>query len=199
MSSSTKRCPGCDQHLQLDAYVRDRHRPDGLSTYCRICRNARGQAYREQLRARNATIPPAAKRVCSVCHQELPASAFSRNRSSPDGLSAECRPCRAARERAWRRNNPDAARAKDARKNARLRARRHRDPDYAAKQRARWLAYGRRQRAAISARQKARYHNDPEYRRRLIAYQVRWQRKKREEGQPPTESQSQQILDEVSG
>ena len=46
-------------------------------------------------------MTPVTKR-CADCKQELPTEAFVRDTQRPDGLSAYCRSCRSARDRAYR-------------------------------------------------------------------------------------------------
>jgi hypothetical protein len=59
------------------------------------------------------------RKVCSQCRAELTLADFQRNRSQPDGLHSQCRPCVSAANRRWREANPDKKRAQNARSNAR--------------------------------------------------------------------------------
>jgi hypothetical protein len=66
---------------------------------------------------------------CAVCKQTLAADMFCRSAKTADGLYVRCRPCDTAVVRAWRKANPEKARA--ARRRAAAR-RRQRDRDIAA-------------------------------------------------------------------
>lgn len=45
---------------------------------------------------------------CPGCGRDLPTSAYHRNRRQRDGLQAQCRECKNARQRAWYRKNQAA-------------------------------------------------------------------------------------------
>ena len=49
-------------------------------------------------------------KTCSLCLASLPTTTFGKKASCKDGLLAVCRPCDAARARAWRAANPDTVR-----------------------------------------------------------------------------------------
>lgn len=51
-----KVCPRCGFERPLDKFAPDRNRPDGLSCYCRACRNAYQREYRLMQRARQVVI-----------------------------------------------------------------------------------------------------------------------------------------------
>lgn len=47
-------------------------------------------------------LRPDGMKLCQRCETVKPKAAFAKNRSRPDGLQHECRPCRTVRHRAWR-------------------------------------------------------------------------------------------------
>lgn len=49
-------------------------------------------------------------KTCSCCGENLPLTAFGRNRQTPDGLHYYCKACAAKRQRKWAQNNPDKVR-----------------------------------------------------------------------------------------
>lgn len=50
-------------------------------------------------------------KTCSKCKQELPVTAFHKNRSRPDGLRTYCKFCHCATNRKWSNENPEKVRA----------------------------------------------------------------------------------------
>lgn len=61
-------------------------------------------------------------KTCSSCRQVKPTAAFGLNRQTPDGLMYYCRNCNALKQKAFRQNNPDAAKASKDRYLEKLRA-----------------------------------------------------------------------------
>ena len=49
-------------------------------------------------------------KVCACCHVEKDLTEFYKNKARPDGVQTYCKPCMAARNKAWVHNNPEAAR-----------------------------------------------------------------------------------------
>lgn len=48
-------------------------------------------------------------KACSGCRSILPITKFTKDRTKRDGFSDRCKPCRAARAKSWRKNNPGYA------------------------------------------------------------------------------------------
>jgi hypothetical protein len=44
---------------------------------------------------------------CKCCGKDVPEADFPRDASRPDGLGFYCKPCHAARNRRWAKDNPD--------------------------------------------------------------------------------------------
>ena len=63
-----------------------------------------------------------AEKKCSRCRQVKPASEYAPTRSNSSGLYAYCRPCTRERQREWRMNNPERARANGRAQAARRKA-----------------------------------------------------------------------------
>ena len=102
-----KQCPDCGERKPLESFSPSSKNRDGRTTYCRPCMNVRHAAYRDARRGGPPTVHrgsgPVADRTvkwCAQCEQELPVSAFGRNRSNGDGMTAYCRPCHNAAGRA---------------------------------------------------------------------------------------------------
>ncbi len=179
MTTLTKCCADCKQDLPPTAFVRDRQRLDGLSTYCRRCRGVRDAAYRGRVKQANRTASPPVSKRCCHCKQELPSSKFQVNTRSRDGLASVCKSCTAARRKARPPLGAAARAARNARQRVRRRERYATDPAYRDRIRAETRASGRRRRKQMSARQRERYQTDPVYRARVRATQQRWLERKR--------------------
>ncbi len=66
---------------------------------------------------------PATHKRCSCCHEVKPVEEFGVNCQTPDGLMYYCRTCNCAKQREYREQNPDKAKASRDRYLAKLRAR----------------------------------------------------------------------------
>ena len=117
-SPATKTCTKCGATKPLSDFHRDRTKPDGHRARCKACFLAAQAARRRRLATSGPTIARNEK-WCPSCRRTLPADAFHSARTSPDGLAYRCRSCAAEQSRRWARENPDAKRAKDARRRAR--------------------------------------------------------------------------------
>jgi len=47
------------------------------------------------------------RKVCSACRNDLPVTAFSRNRAQPDGFANQCNTCLNASRRRWNEKHPE--------------------------------------------------------------------------------------------
>lgn len=105
------------------------------------------------------------KSSCSRCDTTNPRTAefFFREKKSADGLAYVCKVCKTARQSAWRKNNPEAARAKDAKYN---KLQREQNPNRAKE-------YYAANREVLRAKALEKYHSDPQA---AVAYQLAWQR-----------------------
>jgi|SRR5208282_2186452 len=54
-------------------------------------------------------------KVCTTCKQDLPLSAFGKNKRTKDGLHWSCKPCNVARSADWQRRNKDKVAARNKR------------------------------------------------------------------------------------
>lgn len=103
-----KTCVQCKSELCEEEFYKHRGRPDGLSGYCKKCdlKAAKGRraGYRERFN-RGEVLAPTEK-LCCTCREVLPASAFNRARSKPDGLHTQCRACNNAACRAHKAEHP---------------------------------------------------------------------------------------------
>lgn len=107
-----KACRKCLQDKPLVAFSRNKSFPDGLSTWCKICRSRhRREEYMAHHpdRARVVTQSTVERRtkVCIDCMQELTSGLFDRKRSAADGLTSYCKECGKARSADWQRKNKD--------------------------------------------------------------------------------------------
>ena len=73
-------------------------------------------------------------KICAVCEQDLPVEMFSKRAASADGLERKCKDCAREYFRAWRKANPEKARANSYKQTAKLK---ERNPNYHAEWEAR--------------------------------------------------------------
>jgi hypothetical protein len=69
--------------------------------YCRACAASK-QMVRDQHRLANPTTTLPAERTCATCKLVLPASDFTPNAHSKDGLNPYCKPCSTSNGRNYR-------------------------------------------------------------------------------------------------
>ncbi|MFJ8023865.1 endonuclease VII domain-containing protein [Streptomyces sp. NPDC096311] len=104
-SLEAKRCTGCGQELPLASFAADRNRRDGLQVRCRECVAEYSAAhYRRRREVLGKTVRekvdlPAGHKLCRTCGEVKPHSEWHRNSSASDGLSTQCKACRAIRGR----------------------------------------------------------------------------------------------------
>ncbi|WP_311318340.1 endonuclease VII domain-containing protein [Streptomyces sp. 840.1] len=75
--------------------------PDGLQAYCRRC-SAEYYQQRQEAKGKSVRVRvpvPRGHKRCPQCGEVKPHGQWERNRSSSDGWSSYCRPCRAERNR----------------------------------------------------------------------------------------------------
>eukprot|EP00208_Stichococcus_sp_RCC1054_P006000 CAMPEP_0206147570 /NCGR_PEP_ID=MMETSP1473-20131121/33813_1 /ASSEMBLY_ACC=CAM_ASM_001109 /TAXON_ID=1461547 /ORGANISM="Stichococcus sp, Strain RCC1054" /LENGTH=229 /DNA_ID=CAMNT_0053544543 /DNA_START=150 /DNA_END=836 /DNA_ORIENTATION=+ len=89
-----KVCVRCGKEKSAAAFNRNKVRPDGLCSYCKVC-NAAAAAERRKTR-KPVLQPTVTHKVCSECQIDQPASAFHRSKSYNDGLYGKCKRCCAA-------------------------------------------------------------------------------------------------------
>ncbi|MEW1645803.1 endonuclease VII domain-containing protein [Streptomyces sp. NPDC091219] len=101
----SKRCTRCEQVLPIGSFAADKNRRDGLQVRCRKCVAEYSAAhYRRRREALGETVRekvdvPAGHKLCRTCGEVKPHSEWHRNSSASDGLSTQCKPCRAAKGR----------------------------------------------------------------------------------------------------
>ena len=129
---SGKWCSSCGQSKCLGDFNRNRRMNDGLDNYCRACKKAWLEAYRqgdlEPIREqrerakssgtyRHKGVVPLFDHVadncncpgkrCSSCEQIKCYGAFNHHKSTKGGLQVYCRDCQNVRDRAYYQNNPE--------------------------------------------------------------------------------------------
>jgi len=58
-----------------------------------VCTNKYNAEYAERMKQKNADRPPVAEKRCPDCGETKPASAFHKNKRTPDGLLFYCKEC----------------------------------------------------------------------------------------------------------
>ena len=103
--TESKKCRDCGRQLPLDAFPRNRRRPDGRGLYCSSCYSERYRAYRvRKAAAEGKTIQHRRNlddglKWCPDCQQAKPLDDFPRHRSALDGRGGYCKPCHNERGR----------------------------------------------------------------------------------------------------
>lgn len=105
---TTKWCNRCKQRLPLTDFSKNRHKPDGLSSYCKSCSNAIRRAWQLSPAglARNARRRKGEPRIpqpkdrsvrrCPACSTVKSVSEFHKSDTSSSGLQSKCKSCRSA-------------------------------------------------------------------------------------------------------
>jgi hypothetical protein len=118
----TKRCSICHENKPLDAFTKDRSRPDGLRVQCRVCLT-KVRPPRGVRAAQNEAKKKHTEKPCTTCGQVKPMTAFYRC-DNVDGRQGQCKKCvaaynktmqesRAAANAVWRKNNIERAREQE--------------------------------------------------------------------------------------
>ncbi|MFJ2293181.1 endonuclease VII domain-containing protein [Streptomyces sp. NPDC087894] len=96
-----KKCSRCRKALPTESFASNRAMRDGLQAYCREC-SAEYYRQRQEARGRSVRVKVPVQRGhkrCPQCGEVKPHDQWERNKSSSDGWSSYCRPCRAERNR----------------------------------------------------------------------------------------------------
>lgn len=98
-SDNLKRCPKCGQFKPRTEFYRNRSRYDGLHAECKAC-----EFVARLIAGKIPHVIPVAPdmKVCPGCDTAKPRCAFSADRTQADGIQTVCKPCQAARTKAWR-------------------------------------------------------------------------------------------------
>lgn len=105
----TKKCSRCKEVKDKGLFNKKKSTKDGLFAQCRECDNELKKERRRKNRERNEGKPkdPDYHKTCPKCGVTKSSVDFSRNRSSKDGLSAQCKDCSKKRLQAFYEDNPD--------------------------------------------------------------------------------------------
>lgn len=114
----SKQCTICEVRLPIKAFSKAKYGRNGLLSYCRSCR----RVYRKAKSGMPASVTPLELKTCTGCHDLLPLTSFTVNRSRTDKLSAKCRSCLSNYQSSRRRQNPKHFKNRDAATRDRYRA-----------------------------------------------------------------------------
>lgn len=87
-----KHCPGCNETLLSENFVKCRFRKDGLSSWCKKC-TAKGIRTYHKTNKRRTHIEIPKKKYCSQCDKTKVSKNFSKCKSNKDGLGNHCKEC----------------------------------------------------------------------------------------------------------
>ena len=104
-----KRCPACGSEKPVSEFSKAVGKPDGYRTLCRECDGRHAVEYAQRIADRDfAEIKPAGKKMCCLCHRDLPVDDFNYCRSHPDGLKSHCLECgKEYKQRHYEKNRAD--------------------------------------------------------------------------------------------
>jgi hypothetical protein len=94
-----KTCSICKRTLPVSSYYMSKGAKDGYKSNCKECDLKRMKIYLEKVKVRPKIVPET--KVCSICKQRLPASAFNNSRHRPDGLDIYCKACHNKKQREY--------------------------------------------------------------------------------------------------
>ena len=86
----SKRCTLCGEIKPVSEFSRDKRHRNGLTSWCRVCINARHVEHRRSLEPREPTTEP---KRCAKCGEIKPASEFYRSLTASDGRKSWCKAC----------------------------------------------------------------------------------------------------------
>lgn len=101
--SDRKQCKGCKLRLTACRFQRRSSAKDGLNAKCKSCTAADAKKRREANAAKHTDGPSIDTKACSRCKTQKPASSFSSQPTSNDGLADYCKSCR---KQAYAEENP---------------------------------------------------------------------------------------------
>ena len=86
-------CKTCQEEKPTSEFNKNQANPTGYHWHCRECtQKKQREEYREQAKKGRVKVTPNEK-VCTVCKESLPASAFRNYRWSSTGLTSACKKC----------------------------------------------------------------------------------------------------------
>lgn len=87
VAEGLKECSSCKEILDINNFVKDKHRPDDLAGNCKICRKKNSENAKSTVK-----IVPNYKK-CSSCKIEKSKDEFSKNETKSSGLDSSCKSC----------------------------------------------------------------------------------------------------------
>jgi hypothetical protein len=89
-------CVVCHQFKQLDQFVKDRNKKEGIRHICRICQKRRYKEYRKKwaIERSRGQIEIPNEKECKKCNQVKPVAEFSKCYSRKDGILNICKNCK---------------------------------------------------------------------------------------------------------
>jgi hypothetical protein len=96
-----KTCSRCGETKIRGEFYRSSRSSDGLTAQCKPCRRQMSKEQREKAPRSRAgkDNTPVLEKFCHLCRTTKPREAYSRNRTSSDGLQAYCKVCVATKQR----------------------------------------------------------------------------------------------------
>lgn len=98
--AKTKICSACKKSKPRGKFKANLARKDGVESKCKACFKKMYYDATEKIKLLSKISP--AHKICSMCKEDKPCSAFSKNNSDYSGLTAECKKCRGINKAAYR-------------------------------------------------------------------------------------------------
>jgi hypothetical protein len=93
MVIQNKMCSACAERKDISQFYRNAHSKDGHLGRCKTCHSKVAARLRDE-RVQAYTPPPDGfKKTCTKCNEQKQSTAFSKDRSTPEGLCAWCKHC----------------------------------------------------------------------------------------------------------
>eukprot|EP00884_Botryococcus_braunii_P016969 jgi/Botrbrau1/3956/Bobra.0365s0030.2 len=95
-----KQCSKCKSTKESNDFFKDKSKPDGLYSQCKVC-SATEERRRQEMRVFKKPLAGTTK-TCKRCLEEKEIEAFCQNKRSSDGHYSQCRTCVSNKDRARR-------------------------------------------------------------------------------------------------
>ena len=94
-TAEVARCSKCNEFLPASAFYQHKGRQQGLSSYCKKCKNRYDREYYHRKKvATSKEQSLGGLLLCQSCRQMLPSADFCRHAGGRNGLDSQCKVCR---------------------------------------------------------------------------------------------------------
>ncbi len=104
-------CRQCNQKKHVNEWPQNVSTKSGFGSCCKSCHASKSRQRNARLAETSKPVLTTHEKRCSSCKKVKSYTAFSRNRTLPDGYCNACKACCSVAQRNWRTNNPDHVRS----------------------------------------------------------------------------------------